>query len=363
MLTVAVIFGGRSSEHAISCATAAGVIPALDPAKYRVVPIGITKAGSWVPISGDLARFRLGGEKLPEVVAEGETVVLPVDQSGDFLVRSVSGELRSLGRIDLAFPLLHGPFGEDGTIQGLFEMLGIAYVGNGIFASAAAMDKAFTKALLRDAGIPVTEYRVVEVAANQVPPSAVELEGLVDELGGYPIFVKPARAGSSQGISKVHGAGELVSALAEALRHDSKVLLERAIIGRELEFAVLEGRGGSAPRVSLAGEIVMRSHEFYDFEAKYLDDGAAELIVPADLTAAELSELQGLAAEAFRAVGGAGLARVDFFLSGSGPVVSEINTMPGFTPISMFPKLWEASGMSWRDLLDELIQLGLASQR
>jgi D-alanine-D-alanine ligase len=336
-IRVAVIYGGRNSEHSISVVSAGAVIAALDPQRYEAIPIGITPAGAWVLTGADPKDFQINGRTLPTVSA-GREVVLAPDPGAD-------------ARFDVAFPVLHGRFGEDGTIQGLFELAGIPYVGAGVFASAAAMDKEFAKKLLAAAGLEVGDYLVVR---GDRPLGPGEIEHL-----GWPVFVKPARAGSSVGISKVRGPDGLADALQLARRHDSKVLIEAAVNGRELEVGVLEGVDGR-PSASVPAEIrLVGEHDWYDFDAKYLDD-ACEFDVPAKLDDDTTARLQAAAVAAFTAIDCAGLARVDFFLRESGElVVNEINTMPGFTPISMFPRMWAESGVDYPTLVDRLIQTAL----
>lgn len=360
-VTVALLFGGRSSEHTISCATAGGVLSSIDRTKYDVLPIGITSDGRFTLQPDDAERFRLNPAAMPVVEDNGTRVHFPESAtSREFTVTEEDGTTRSLGDVDVVFPILHGPFGEDGTIQGLLELLALPYVGDGVLASALGMDKHFAKIAFRAAGIPVAPG--VTVTARQWASDAAAVADRVAGLG-WPVFVKPARAGSSVGVTRVAAAGELAAALDIALAEDSKALVESAMVGREIECGVLAGRGGTSPRVSLAGEIVITSREFYDFDAKYMDAPGIDLVCPTSLTDAELAQLQDLAARAFEAIGGAGLARADFFLTSDGFVINELNTMPGFTPISMFPKCWEASGMSYTELIDELIQLGLESDR
>lgn len=359
MIRVALLFGGRSSEHAISCATAGGVLAAIDRSKYEVVPIGITTDGAFVLEEDDPQKFSLGRD-LPSVTDNGTRVNWPESaNSRELTVDDESGN-RSLGDIDVVFPILHGRFGEDGTLQGMLELLGLPYVGAGVLASAVGMDKHFTKTVLQSAGIPVAPWRTVTAAEWAAQPEGVV--GSVDHLG-WPLFVKPARAGSSVGVSRAADPERLAEAIRVGLGEDSKVLIETAIVGREVECAVLASRNGGRPRVSVAGEIVTPEGEFYDFEAKYLDADAAALVCPAELEPEQLAEMQELAARAFESIDGSGLARVDFFLTESGFVVNELNTMPGFTPISMFPKCWIASGMTYPELIDELIELGLATTR
>ncbi len=359
-LRVLLLFGGRSSEHSISCATAAGVMGAIDRNRFELVPIGVTKAGQMVPVADEPSLWALSSGELPVVKFEGRKVIWP--DLGDRELRFVDehGSVQSLGEIDVVFPVLHGPYGEDGTIQGFLELLDIPYVGNGVFASAAGMDKEFTKALFQAAGIPVTPHVVIrEKQWLDDPESTLEK---VAKLGGTPLFVKPARAGSSVGVSKVSNMDAFADAVALALENDNKVVVERGLVGREVECAVLGGRHGARPRVSVAGEIVVKGREFYDFDAKYRDEASVDLIVPAVISADELSEMQSIARRAFEAIGGSGLARVDFFLTADGFLVNEINTMPGFTPLSMFPALWQASGIAYADLISELIDLALESK-
>jgi D-alanine-D-alanine ligase len=360
-LVVVVLFGGRSSEHPVSCATAGGVLSAIDRERYRVVPVGITRDGAFVLEDDDPERFRMTAGALPEVADNGTRVLWPDSASSRELRVTVDGVTRTLGEIDVVFPILHGRFGEDGTVQGMLELLGLPYVGAGVLASAVGMDKHFTKTVLAQSGIAVAPWSIVTAAqwAADAPSAAASaVEGL-----DWPVFVKPARAGSSVGVSRASDLAELHAAVEVGLAEDTKVLVETAITGREIECAVLAGRGGGTPRVSVAGEIVTEGGGFYDFEAKYLDPDAAGLVCPADLDEACLREMQEIAARAFLAIDGTGLARVDFFLTDHGFVVNEINTMPGFTPISMFPKCWLASGMTYPDLIDELILLGLSTPR
>ena len=351
---VAILFGGASSEHSISCATASGVLSAIDREKYDVLPIGITRDGIFVPAEDDVAKWALTEGELPEVTFSGETILWPSAGGREFFIES-NGQKKSIGEVDVVFPVLHGPNGEDGTIQGFIELIGLPYVGNGVFASAAGMDKEFSKALFQAAGLPVTPHVVIHREQWLNDPETI-LEK-VKNLSALPIFVKPARAGSSVGVSKVKDMADFAKALEVAFNEDSKVTVERGLIGRELECAVLSEIGSQKPKVSVAGEIVIRSGEFYDFDAKYRDAEAAELICPAELTSDELAQMQSLAARAFQALGCFGLARADFFLTKEGFFVNELNLMPGFTPISMYPKCWQASGLSYPDLIDQLIQL------
>lgn len=360
-LKVVLLFGGRSSEHSISCATAGGILAALDRDKYDVVPVGITEQGAFTLQPDDAALFALDAETLPRVDDNGTRVRWPESAATrEVTVVNAAGEVSSLGEVDVVFPILHGPFGEDGSVQGLLELVGLPYVGAGILASAVGMDKHFSKTVLQQAGIAVAPW--ITVRARDWADHRAVVEERTSELG-WPVFVKPARAGSSVGVSKVSSLSGLEKAMQVALAEDNKVLVEAAVKGRELECAVLGGRDGGAPRVSVAGEIVLDGDKFYDFESKYLGAPGAELICPAALTDAELATFQDLAARAFDAIGGAGLARVDVFLTAEGFVVNELNTMPGFTQYSMFPACWLASGLTYPELLDELIALGLQTER
>ncbi|HET7532047.1 MAG TPA: D-alanine--D-alanine ligase family protein [Nocardioidaceae bacterium] len=358
---VAVVFGGRSSEHAISCVTAGSVLKAIDPERYDVVPVGITADGRWVLESGDPERLALtSADRLPEVDASRATVALSnEDGSSRLVVHEPTSVPRTLGEVDVVFPLLHGPWGEDGTIQGLLEMAGVRYVGAGVLASAVGMDKHYMKVVFQAHGLPVLPYAVITPRQWETDPAACrEAVGSL----GYPVFVKPCRGGSSIGISKVQDASELDEAVEEARRHDPKVLVEAAAVdGREIECGVIEGAGDEPPQASVVAEIqIDGSHEFYDFAAKYLPEEHTELAVPADLPDHLAKRVQGLAVEAFEALSCEGLARVDFFvLPDERVVINEINTMPGFTPSSMFPRMWAASGLDYPALVDRLIQLAL----
>lgn len=360
-LSLVLLFGGRSSEHTISCATAGGVLSAIDRDKYTVIPVGITRDGAFTLQPDDAELFRLNPDAMPEVADNGTRVFWPESAtSRELTYRDAAGQTHSLGDVDVVFPILHGPYGEDGTVQGLLELAGLPYVGNGVLASALGMDKHYTKSVLEAAGVQVAPW--VTVTPHQWSTQNELWRGRAESLG-LPLFVKPARAGSSVGVTKVHSFDELDSALAVAFAEDSKALIEAAVVGREVECGVLSGRDGGETRVSVAGEIIMTTREFYDFEAKYIDPSAAQLVCPADLQEGELLEMQRVAARAFDAIGGSGLARVDFFFTGTDFIVNELNTMPGFTPISMYPKCWEASGFSYRELIDELIQLGMEALR
>jgi D-alanine-D-alanine ligase len=352
---VVLLFGGRSSEHSISSATAGGVLRAIDRDRFRVIPVGITRDGAFVLEEDRPEKFALDPEHLPEVVDNGTRVIWPDSTlNRELQVRHPDGTVESLGDIDVVFPILHGRFGEDGTVQGFLELLDLPYVGAGLLMSAIGMDKHTTKSILQAAGVPVVPWVTVTRADLDRTP---DLWHRRIRALGLPAFVKPARAGSSVGVSKVSDWSELDVALATAFAEDGTVLVEQAVVGREIECGVLQGRDGGEPRVSVAGEIVVSGRDFYDFEAKYLGADGIDLVCPADLHDGELREMQRIAARAFEAVGGQGLSRVDFFYTGSEFFVNEVNTMPGFTPISMFPTCWIQSGMSYPELIGELIEL------
>jgi D-alanine-D-alanine ligase len=361
---VAVVFGGRSSEHSVSCATAASVLAAIDPAAYEVVPVGISTEGKWVLEATDADRLVIAaGKELPEVNPKRAAVAL-TSGSGSELVVTEPGQVpNTLGQVDVVFPLLHGPWGEDGTIQGLFEMADVRYVGAGVLASAAGMDKHYMKVLLQAHGLPVLPYAVLRDRDWRLDRAACQVT--VQALG-YPVFVKPARGGSSLGISKVVDASGLEAAVEYARTYDPKVVVEPAATGaREVECGVLDSLDDGDPEASVVAEIVVDdTYEFYDFEAKYLGEEHVELKVPASLPPHVVSKVRELSVRAFEAIGSEGLARVDFFyLPNADPkpdlVINEINTMPGFTPRSMFPRLWAASGLDYSALVDRLLQLAL----
>ena len=349
-LTVAILFGGPSSEHEISCATAAGVLGAIDRSKYEIIPIGITKTGIWTLAEDDAAKWSLKKGDLAFVEDNGKHVRFGSNQE------LLLGE-QSLCRIDVVFPVLHGPYGEDGQVQCELEAVGVPYVGNGVLASERGMDKELSKDCFLAAGVPATPHVVIKLSDwERDPETALEKVRL---LGGLPLFVKPARAGSSKGVSKVKDMADFGEAVGKAFEEDDKIVVEHGIEGREVEVAVLQDPNSSTPRVSVAGEIIVTGRDFYDFDAKYQDEDSVQLVIPANLTDTELQEMQKLAGQAFNALDCEGLARADFFLTKDGFLINEINTMPGFTPLSMFPSLWQASGIEYKDLIDELIQLGL----
>ncbi len=324
-----------------------------------MIPIGITREGVFVLEEDDPERFRLDAEKLPEVVDNGTRILWPMPGGPrELRVTRADGSVSSLGEIDAVLPILHGLHGEDGTMQGFLDILEIPYAGGGVLDSALCMDKHFMKVALEADGIAVAPWVTVRARRWETDADAVRAD--VASLG-YPVFVKPARAGSSVGVSKAHDASEIDEAMRIAFAEDDKVLVEQAMTGREIEVAVLEGRGSEAARASLPGEIVLTTREFYDFEGKYLGGDGAEVVCPAELSDDESERIRRVATHAFEAVDGRGLARVDVFLTDAGEiVVNELNTMPGFTPISMYPKCWVATGLSYSDLITELVELGRA---
>ena len=363
-LRVAVVFGGRSAEHPISCVSAGAVLAALDPDRYDVVPVGIARDGRWV-LADPGQRLAITDGELPEV-AGGTAVSLVGDPAGRGLavLEPTAGVVSALTEVDVVFPVLHGAYGEDGTIQGLLEMSGIPYVGSGVFASAASMDKEFTKKLLAAAGLPQGDHVVLRDASGTVSADPGVLDAAARERLGLPVFVKPCRAGSSIGITKVTDWAQFPEAVATAAAVDPKVIVEAAVPGREVECGVL-ARPDGRPEASLPAEIRLRpGTEWYDFAAKYLDD-AVDFDVPADLTSEQTRAVHEAACRAYLALDCRGLARVDFFL-GAGPdgterlVVNEVNTMPGFTPISMYPRMWAASGVDFAALVHRLVEVALA---
>jgi D-alanine-D-alanine ligase len=344
-IRIAVVYGGRSSEHSISVVSAGSVIAALDPDRYEVVTIGITKAGEWIRTDTHPADFQIKDRALPEVTTAGPTVLRPSD--GSPALFSPGSGIAALDEVDVVFPVLHGAYGEDGSIQGLLEMAGVPYVGSGVLASAAGMDKAFTKTVLSGAGLNVGHYVTVSCGESLSP---MDIEHL-----GLPVFVKPARAGSSVGITKVRSYDELPDALVLAFEHDNKVLVEAGVVGREVECGVLQDVDGS---VSASLPVEIRLHpdfDWYSFDAKYLDD-ACDFDIPAKLPSETIKAIQAAACDAFNALDCEGLARVDFFvMSDGGLIVNEINTMPGFTPISMYPQMWAETGVNYQELIDRLV--------
>ncbi|MFG2920023.1 D-alanine--D-alanine ligase family protein [Streptomyces sp. NPDC048305] len=360
---VAVVFGGRSSEHGISVVTAGAIMSAIDRSNYDVLPIGITRDGRWALTSDDPARMAITDRQVPDVDQLAESgrgaVALSVDPGNRDVVVGEPGAVPTvLGEVDVVFPMLHGPYGEDGTLQGLLELSGVPYVGAGVLSSAVGQDKEYMKRVFTSFGLPVGPYEVVRPREweSDRPAARKRIMEFAAE-HGWPLFVKPARGGSSMGITKVDDAAGLDEAIEEARRHDPKFLVESLLRGREIECGVLEFEDG--PRASVPAEIPpVTAHEFYDFEAKYIDSAAG--LVPAPLTDEQTAEVQRLAVDAFEAAACEGLVRADFFLTEDGTfVINEINTMPGFTPISMYPRMWQASGVEYPELVDRLIQAAL----
>jgi D-alanine-D-alanine ligase len=348
-IRLVVLFGGQSAEHEVSCISALHVLQAADRDRYDVVPIGITRDGRWVDTGDAVAALTAGAGALP---SPDDSDGAELDPLPAILPARTSGEAEQV----VVLPLLHGPMGEDGTVQGLLELAGVPYVGAGVLASALCLDKAAAKDMLAHYGLPQPRW----LSARQQELDASFLRRIVDELG-LPVFVKPANLGSSVGVTKVHDPDTLLTAIEEALRYDDHIIVEEAIVGREIEVAVL---GNTMPRASVPGEIVP-GNEFYDFDDKYLD-GVAELLIPAPMSDSDRDAVRVLAIKAYEALRVEGMARVDFFLEtdsggkpGRGFLVNELNTIPGFTPISMYPKLWEASGLPYAALVDELVRLAL----
>jgi D-alanine-D-alanine ligase len=343
-INLVVLFGGQSAEHDVSCVTAAHVLKAANPDRYNITAIGIGRDGGWQLAEGAMAALAAGPDALPSRL---ETVGTTTSAS------PVLAQAMADGALTVVLPLLHGPLGEDGTVQGMLELANVPYVGSGVLGSAVAMDKAMSKVVLAQHGFAQARYRAIR--EHQFRPSM--LNELIDELG-LPLFVKPANMGSSVGVSKAKTVEELQAAIEVALGYDEWVLVEEAVTGREIEVAVL---GNREPRASVPGEIVP-GKEFYDYEDKYVDDGA-QALVPAPISAEATAEVQRLAIEIFQALRCDGLSRVDFFYEETGPargfLINEVNTIPGFTPISMYPKLWQASGVSYPELIDQLVELAL----
>jgi len=348
-LRVGVLFGGRSGEHEVSLASAASVIRGMDLDKYEPVPIGITKDGHWLMGEG-------ATKPLPDILKSGRRVMLAADPTEAALMPLDRGA--GAQRFDVIFPVMHGTFGEDGTIQGMLELSGLPFVGAGVLGSAIGMDKDVAKRLCRDAGIPVVPWITVHRWQWEKEPSAVKAS--IEEKFAYPVFVKPATLGSSVGMTKVHNAEELGPALDFAAEYGMKILVEKSVTAREIEVAVL---GNHEPQASIPGEIVPH-REFYDYAAKYLEEGT-QLLIPAELRPAQVKKVQTLAVDAFRTLELSGMARVDFFVEKKGNklYLNEVNTIPGFTSISMYPKLWEATGIPFRELVDKLIELAFEIHR
>ncbi len=355
-IRVGILFGGRSGEHEVSLTSAQGIMKAIDKEKYNVVPIGITKDGRWI-VGGDPLKQLCAAAHMPPALAapadqpeEGPRTMLVSLESGQTALSTADANLE----LDVIFPVLHGPYGEDGTVQGLLELTGLPYVGAGVMASAVGMDKAVAKDIFRSHGLPVLPYRVVLRKLWETDPTRViaDCEGALR----YPMFTKPANLGSSVGISKVKDRAQLMAGLDEAARFDRKLLVEQGIEAREIEVSVL---GNDDPIASVPGEIIP-SREFYSYAAKYIDE-ASDLLIPAPISPEQAKQARQLAIQAYRAIDCAGMARVDFLMDKANEQIwlNELNTIPGFTPISMYPKLWEATGISYTELIDRLIELAL----
>jgi D-alanine-D-alanine ligase len=371
---VAVVFGGRSSEHAVSCLGAGHVLAALDRDRYEVVPVGIARDGRWILAPDDPGRLAITGGELPSVeamAAPGTEIAARLDPATRGLVVTAPGDVpHSLGEVDVVLPLLHGAYGEDGTLQGLLEMAGARYAGAGVFASAAGMDKEYMKLIFAARGLPVGSYVVVrdrdwrQHETDGVPRAAAtpERKRVLDEIGelGWPVFVKPARGGSSIGTTRVPDPAGLEEAIEIAREHDPKVLVEAAVPGMEIECAVLEGASGGPPDASIPAQVLIGGDaEFYDFQAKYLEADTA-MAIPPPIGSDAIEEVRRLACAAFDALSCESLARVDFFYTPQGRIVlNEINTMPGMTSASAFPLMWEATGLTLPELWDRIIQTAL----
>jgi D-alanine-D-alanine ligase len=373
-IRVAVVFGGRGPEHAVSCLGGGNMLGAIDRDKYEVVPVGITRDGSWVLAADEPARLAVTGGQLPSVEAVAEPGAQVVPWADQALTTSGPGQIpHLLGDVDVVLPVLHGPFGEDGTIQGLLEMAGVPYVGAGVLASAVSMDKEYMKIIFQAKGLPVGPHVVVrerdwspeEAEGTTWSPADPERKRVFDAIAelGWPLFVKPARGGSSIGTSKASDMAQLHAAIAVARSYDPKVIVESAIEGSEIECSVLEGRDGGPPDTSLPGQLLIDGgEEFWDFEAKYLD-ASSGMAIPAPIPAEHQQEIRRMSAQAFEAVSCEGLARVDFFYTPQGQIlINEINTIPGLSPASYFQKMWEASGLAFPDLISRLLETALAKR-
>jgi D-alanine-D-alanine ligase len=350
-MRVGVIFGGRSGEHEVSLASAASVIRALDPEKYEAVPIGITKEGRWLVGTG-------AQKMLPEVLKSGERVSLPADPTAAALVPLTRNSHERSFPVDVVFPVMHGTFGEDGTIQGLLELAGLPYVGAGVLASAVGIDKDVQKRLFEQAGLPIVPFLAVQ--RSEWERDRAKILRQVKKQFRFPVFIKPATLGSSVGMTRVNKPAELPAAIDLAAEFALKIMIERCVTAREIEVSVL---GNDEIRASIPGEVVPH-REFYDYTAKYLEEGT-RLLIPAPLAKKQVAAIQGYAIRAFRAIDGSGMARCDFFLERrTGKIfINELNTIPGFTSISMYPKMWEASGLPYTKLVDRLIELALELHR
>ena len=359
-IRIGLLFGGRSAEHDVSLRSAQTIMGALDPKKFEVIPIGITRSGQWIT-GGDPMQALTGASPMFHLGDGEESSIESLDEAATSALVANAGSSQSSGvpqglvdGVDVVIPALHGPMGEDGTVQGLLELAGVPYVGSGVLGSAVAMDKAITKTILEQAGLPQLPWRLI--TRRDWKSDGAEISAWIAERIGFPCFVKPANLGSSIGISKVHGPEEFAPAMDLACHHDRRIVVEQGVNGREIELAVL---GNDEPIASIAGEIRPQG-EFYDYNAKYIED-TAELIIPANIDPVLLGYLQGLAVDAFKALDLAGLARVDFFVEHDTDrvYINEVNTLPGFTSISMYPMLWEASGVPISELVDRLVQLSI----
>ncbi len=369
-IKVAVVFGGRGPEHPVSCMGGGNMLAGIDRTRYEVIPVGITAEGNWVLVADAPERLAVTDGELPTVAAVAEPGSTVVPWSGSGVVATAPTQIPHVfGDVDVVLPVLHGPYGEDGTIQGLLELAGVRYVGAGVLASAVSMDKEYMNLIFRAKGLPVGPFVVVrerdwpDVQSETLSVEAKRVLDDIEELG-WPLFVKPARGGSSIGTSKAHTLDELREAIATARQYDPKVLVEAAIDGVEVEVSVLEGLDGAPPDTSLPGQLLIDGgEEFWDFEAKYLD-AASGMAIPAPIPESAIAEVRRLAAAAFDAVSCEGLARVDFFYTRGGEIlVNEINTMPGLSPASYFQKMWEASGMPFPQLVDRMLQTALKKRR
>ncbi|MGO8956317.1 MAG: D-alanine--D-alanine ligase family protein [Streptosporangiaceae bacterium] len=371
-IRVAVVFGGRGPEHPVSCMGGGNMLGAIDRDRYEVIPIGITTEGNWVQVADAPDRLAVTGGELPTVaaVAEPGSSVVPWAGGAAGVVATAPAQIPQLfGEVDLVLPVLHGPYGEDGTIQGLLEMAGVPYVGAGVLASAVSMDKEYMNLIFTAKGLPVGPYVAVRehdwpgstAAEIRAAAESVEAKRTVEEVAalGWPLFVKPARGGSSIGTSKAHDLTELHEAMATARQYDPKILIEAAIDGVEVEVSVLQGVDGAPPDTSMPGQLDVGGEEFYDFDTKYMES-ASKMLIPAPIPDSAIVEIRRLAGAAFDAVSCEGLARVDFFYTSGGQILlNEINTMPGLSPTSYFQKMWEASGLPFPQLVDRLLETAL----
>ena len=362
-INVGIIFGGKSEEHEVSLMSATSIIKAIDKDKYNIVPIGITKDGSWMLYNGPIEKIETGewqeisNKALKDKPDENVFSIIPIGNKDELGSINIPPYLES--KIDVIFPALHGPYGEDGTIQGLLEMADIPYVGAGVTASALCMDKVYAKKLFEIEGLNVVDY--LAILRNKLKLNLKDYISIIEKSFGYPVFIKPANLGSSVGITKAHNKDELIAGLDEAAKYDRKIMVERSIDCMELECAVL---GNDEPMASVVGEIIP-AHEFYDYKAKYFSDGKSKLVIPADISKEKSEEIRKMALEAYLALDCSGLSRVDFFMDRkTGKVyINEINTMPGFTKYSMYPLLWQETGLPYDELIDKLIKLALERYR